>query len=151
MIAPLRRGHRVAWPLLAMLLPTLYAASLAARPQWPDDDLDDPGRLPGNGYNAQDGVAEIAEAALSLRQRTNRLDVEPLDGPTVPDALLYWSPRIPPPESRDVPEDAVFLGAIGGRERTVDLPESTSGALVLYSGAHRRVVAAIPLPLPEKD
>ena len=108
-------------------------------------------RPPGTGYSAQNGVAEIAEAALSLRQRTSWLHVEPLDGPTVPDPLLYWSPRIPPPESRDVPEDAVFLGAVGGRERKLDLPESTSGALVLYSGAHRRVVAAIPLPLPEED
>ena len=31
MIAPLRRAHRIAWALLALLLPLLLAASLSVR------------------------------------------------------------------------------------------------------------------------
>lgn len=35
MIAPLRRGHRVAWFLLAILLPLLVILALAARREQP--------------------------------------------------------------------------------------------------------------------
>ena len=148
MIAPLRARHRATWLVLALAIPSLFVASIAVRPEWPEDDVDDPRRLPGNGYRVLGGSATIAEAALSVRVESNELVIEQLDGPTVPDPLLYWTSTVPA-AGDGLPDDAIFLGAVGGRPRRVEPPDVASGALVLYSGAHGRRVAALPLPLED--
>ncbi len=89
-------------------------------------------------------IVAMGEAGTGVRLRS--------DSPVpAPDLLLYWTPDAVILE--DLPLGAHLLGSVGrlGPE-PLPLPApalAADGSLLLYSGAHRRVVARAALQAPE--
>jgi len=126
MTRPLRRAHRFVWMALGGTLPLLIVAGLALRPpQAPEERVVDriTLRLP-------DGTEMVAES-------------RELWGAAVdaPDPLVYWSER-----PGQTVSEARFVGSLPlGRRVGLTLPAS-GGYLLLYSLAHREVLARAPAP-----
>ena len=126
MTRPLRRAHRYVWIALGGILPALVAAGLALRPpQAPEERLADriTLRLP-NGTEMVADTRELWGSAVDA-----------------PDPLVYWSQT--PAKSLD---GAKPVGSLArGRRSALALP-AKGGYLVLYSLAHREVLASAPAP-----
>jgi len=122
MIQPLRRNHRWVMTGLALVLPVLFLAGLAARSPVPPDRW----RLPGAGE-------PDPQVAGLLRPYQNLL---------APDLIMYWSAS-PAPDGV-LPADAKLLGSPQGLQAPSRLAVS-SGYLLLYSLAHQQLVARIPI------
>jgi hypothetical protein len=126
MTRPLRRAHRYSWLTLGAVLPTLLAAGLVFRPpQAPEDRVTD-------------------RIALVLPNGTEIVaDSHDLWGSAVeaPDLLVYWS---------ETPANSLAgakpIGSLAhGRRSALELP-AKGGYLLLYSLAHREVLASAPVP-----
>lgn len=152
MIRPLRRRHRFMLTALAVIIPTLYVAALAARrPAARMDAL--PIRL-----NAHPGAVESRREQLPLQTATNiqlvllttagqrwiELRVgEPLSHP---DVLVYWS-ALGATTSETIPEEAVLLGVLSDlRDSSFEIPHDDRGELLLYSLPHEQIIARASLP-----
>lgn len=125
MTRPLRRAHRYAWIALGGILPAL-AAGLALRPpQAPEERLVD--RITLMLPNGTEIVADIRELWGSAVD--------------APDPLVYWSET--PAKSL---AGAKPIGSLAhGRRSELALP-AKGGYLLLYSLAHREVLASAPAP-----
>jgi hypothetical protein len=143
MIQPLRTVHRRAFIALAVVLPTVMLAGLAARHPM---------------LRAEAHAAQVSPSRVLLRsekslwqkhaiqtkfyrdsQNRERIDVvlDPKTQLNEPDLLLYWTEN----EAGDsLPEDARFLGKFS-TSTTFSLPSNAgeSGHLILYSLAHQEV------------
>lgn len=126
MTRPLRRAHRSIWLALAAVLPTLLAAGLAFRPpQVTDERVMD--RITLRLPNGTEMVADSRELWGSA-----------IDAP---DPLVYWSETAA--KSLD---GAQLAGSLHqGRRAVLPVPAS-GGYLLLYSLAHREVLASAPTP-----
>ncbi len=126
MTRPLRRAHRFTWLALAVALPSLFAAGLALRPaQVADERIVD--RITLRLPNGTEMVADSRE----------------LWGNAVaaPDPLVYWSESGGKSLNR-----AQLAGSLQqGRRSAIPVP-SSGGYLLLYSLAHREVLASAPNP-----
>jgi len=125
MIQPLRRAHRYAWLALGIVLPALLIAGLAARPpQTLEERVMD--RMTLRLPNGTEMVADSRE----------------LWGKAVdaPDPLIYWT-RTPAAFS-----GAQLVGSLQRGRRTVLALPGSGGYLILYSLAHREVLASAPAP-----
>ena len=151
MIAPLRSLHRWAFVAIALVVPALFAASWHAkqlRPQVP--------RLPWRVDAAAPLPVQARRIATNLPVRVavtqNELtrpvlEVETFDPLAVADPLIYWTSEPKIADRTELPADSVLLGAVpaAGRKTFRLPPMATRGSILFYSGAHRRVVDAIPL------
>ena len=134
MTRPLRRAHRSIWLALAAALPTLLAAGLAFRPpQAADERVMD--RITLRLPNGTEMVADSRELWGSAVD--------------APDPLIYWVADAGGGAGRGPggpPHDVQFVGALArGRQAVLALPAS-GGYLLLYSLAHREVLASAPTP-----
>jgi hypothetical protein len=134
MTRPLRRAHQSIWLALAVALPTLMAASLALRPfQATDERIAD--RIT---FRLPNGTEMIADS--------RDLWGSPVDEP---DPLIYWAAEAGGGAGRGPegpPRGARLVGALArGRQAALVLPAS-GGYLLLYSLAHREVLASAPAP-----
>jgi hypothetical protein len=126
MIAPLRRTHRRTFALLAVALPLVFAAGLAARRPPPAGSP-----LALEGATSRNGAFVLRVSSdLHIRAEPRALH---------PDPLLYWSETAPADE---LPAGAQLLGPLTARAR-YRLP-TASGYVILYSGGHGRVVDFAP-------
>jgi hypothetical protein len=126
MTFPLRRAHRYVWFALGPVLPGLLAAALVLRP-YPAPEEQAADRITFRLPNGAEVVADARE----------------LWGKAVdaPDPLVYWSAT-----ANASPETARLLAPLGRARRAVlDLP-GADGYLILYSLAHREVIASAPAP-----
>ena len=151
MIAPLRRRHRLMTTLLAIAVPVLYIAALAARTGQPVA-----GELPAalTASVPAEVVADLGDffegPAIGLRLRGDGarwwLELAPRAPVVRPETLVYWTPSAP---GSRLPDDAFLLGALGSRTRTFPVPDGAlgrAGWLVLYSLGHQELFAAAELP-----
>lgn len=150
MIQHLRRRHRQAFTVLALVLPAFFLAVLAARKPLPA-----PTRLPA--AMAVDvmpvGTPRWTETVDGLcfevyDDSPARLVVRVLRDPAIPDPLLYWSNAA---FSENVPGDgAVLLGGLSSEGASVlRLPEAAGqgkGVICLYSPIRGQVLMQLTLP-----
>ena len=155
MIRKLRRRHRRMIAVLCVVAPAIFVAGLAARRSAPVTPVPlaiaDPGpplthlirALPHLFSSPPIDGRLLADTAPPTRAG---IELLPMDDPREPDLLVYWSRD--PADSN--PVDAQLIGSMDGRRRRVFvLPDDAldhGGALLLYSLAHQKLVAAAPLP-----
>lgn len=139
MISPLRRAHRVMWPIVGVVTATLFVVALRARPEWPVD---------AGSTSAEPADVELAGQSLGLSVRDGEVIAVDREGPHAPDRLLYWSADV---GAEALPAGGRLLGPVGGPARRYALPAGETGALYLYSLAHGELLASIPLPLAEEN
>jgi hypothetical protein len=124
MIRPLRRAHRAVVTTLAVLLPVLVVAGLAARREVPAS-------MESMRLSPRPATREEETPGVIVRweKRLERLPA--------PDVLVYWSRE--PVAGSELPRDAVLLGRfVPG---VLPRPASRSaGYLILYSLARREVL-----------
>jgi hypothetical protein len=126
MTRPLRRAHRSIWLALAVVLPSLLAAGLALRPaQVADERIMD--RITLRLPNGTEMVADSRELW------GNAVDA--------PDPLIYWAET----GTQSIAEAQLAGGLQQGRRAAIPVP-SSGGYLLLYSLAHREVLASAPTP-----
>ena len=126
MTRPLRRAHQSIWLALAAILPALLAAGLALRPpQGMDERVVD--RITLRLPNGTEMVADSRELWGSAVE--------------MPDPLVYWSKTA----AKSLAEARLVGSLQQGRRAALPLPVS-SGYLLLYSLAHREVLASAPTP-----
>ncbi|MCW5967479.1 MAG: hypothetical protein KIT57_03130 [Blastocatellales bacterium] len=145
MISSLRRHHRQAFLVLAVVLPLIFAAGLLVRRSAPVAEAP-PVKLPT--ASDRSGLVAWDEAGLRLGSGADYLDVVPTGAAGFPDILLYWSPGSP---EADTPgSHAILLGPIDGvRAQRFPLPDFArefDGYLIVWSLAHRRAVAVRAWP-----
>jgi len=154
-IRPLRIAHRRVWPALALGLPALVLAALAARRPIPVEFDAIPFGAPAGRlvyavegrradgvpfraslYRATDGAAQ----ALALSIPGEALD-------ELPEVLAYWMLG----DGADPIASGVLLGPVRGDEllRLPDQASRTPGVLVLYDLARGAVVATVGLTAPD--
>ncbi len=160
MIQPLRRRHRWMMVTITIILPVVFIAGLAVRKPIPAT-----GNVPSASMTPlaisfphllfeKSGLwtgLNIMTRVYADQQPAERLVVElhPQDYLKIPDLLVYWHPR-PTIQKDKLPNDAYLLGALAGTQKLrFILPEpamTQDGALILYSLAHQKIIAAITLP-----
>jgi hypothetical protein len=173
-IRPLRRRHRQVWGALAVVLPAVYVAALAARPAPPRLDPLPPALVSG----VPEGAAELGVRDNLWRGAVLRTRLLALPGgglavelaasavPAVPTPLVYWSSGAEAASAGEtaerpgeapglcahegLPAEATLLGPLGfGGPTVLPLPEAArtgAGRLLLWSFGHGRVVAWAELP-----
>jgi hypothetical protein len=125
-IAPLRRRHRRTFAVLAVLLPTLFAAALLVREQTP----------------------RVAE--LPARRELGRTPL--LAQPVAPDPLLYWSAGSVA-AGDPLPGDARLLGALRSGDLLAGLAGTqlpAGGTRFVYSLVDQRISAVLPAASPTR-
>lgn len=162
MIYRLRTIHRRVWTALFFALPVLFAvvilarqprplivrlpAALTAAPARPETASETPER-------EWTGLWGELPITTRLYASSPKLELETATALGIPDLLLYWSPITTSNDS--LSDRAVLLGdwqGVGnGRYALPPEAASTSGQLVLYSLAHREVVARTEWPPPTPD
>lgn len=153
MTRELRDRHRRALSALAVALPLLFAAGIAARRPAPS------GELPGSASGLEPGptagaLVEIApgqRVALRLRRDRPRqsgylLEARAPDELLRPDLLVYWSPES---KGVELSARAWLLGRLrGARPASFRLPAPAAergGFVVFYSAAWGERLGAVAL------
>lgn len=145
MISSLRRRHRQIFLVFAVFLPAILISGLIARRSIRVVD-----EIPGRITPSADRSDLIAwnEAGLRLGSGADALDVVPMVATAAPDLLLYWCAR--QPDAGELDGAAVMLGPLDGvRGQRFSLPSpvrEADGYLIVWSQAHRRIIAARPWP-----
>ncbi len=161
MIRPLRRTHRIVSVALVLTLPAGLMLALRARVVWPlHEGPLMPVYVPETGVEERPGIwGELAietrvwsndTIALVIPSPDPLLELTPLEDLRRPDMLVYWSRATSPQRgASSPPADARLLGSLAGTQRSVyQLPHEArrhDGWLVLYSLAHREVIAIAQL------
>ncbi|MEP7272336.1 MAG: hypothetical protein ABI882_12600 [Acidobacteriota bacterium] len=150
MIYSLRKWHRRAMLTLAVVLPTLLILGLMARPSFPrvsklPDEPSQPG-IRAKLHNLPGAELRVFFEKISNGKESGLLYLAPAREITEPDVLVYWDEQ---GTSDGVPgENAVLLGSLKGSQvRRLIVPKSvpdSSGFLLLYSNAHRKVISVSP-------
>lgn len=138
MIQPLRIAHRRAFGVLAVTLPVVLFAGLAARHPRPTA-LPTAVPAPGALVKKAEGLWGKHEIGSEFYQDTQHTYVElwPARGLEEPDLLLYWAADNP---QNTLAADARLLGTFAPG-KFFALPETAgTGYLVLYSLGHQSVV-----------
>ncbi len=151
MIRSLRDRHRVVTTALAVILPIVFLAVLAARPV---------AREPLESAAADGTGLEPVGPAFSLLVEPRiegrllalpgdsvprALQVIPSRDPAIPDLLAYLAPAAG--DGGSLPPGAVLLGALrGSRVQVLPFADgAVGGVLVLYSQGWNRVLASVRL------
>lgn len=150
MIASLRRAHRRTSIVLAVALPALLVAAIASRPEWSDPEVV-PSEPDHQRFTAQyfeyfelDGV-RLRRAVTAAGDQFIAVQCE--DGLPFPDVLLYTTDQAVA-DGAALPDDAVLIGALHGRETDefAVADDSIRAHFVLYSLAHHAVVGSVTTP-----
>lgn len=148
MIAPLRRWHRRAFGALAIAVPAILVAAIAARPDAPVNAA-----LPSDSQSGQvRATRQLAwsrtdvDSDLSITAVGADISIEAGSLATEPNVLVYW---LEAGESEEPPAAGRLLGAVRGTGRQrIPLPADAAargGRLALYSLAHDEVIATATL------
>ncbi len=159
MILSRRQVHFYGFVGLGVILPIVFIAGLALRPNYDMQNTDGVTDLFAQaGFATGDegeaissdsfAVARVTIAAATLRLTDGSvvLDLTPKKSLRVADVLVYWDAGSEAPET--LGDEAVLLGNLAGdARRRFEIPaalEGQSGQLVFYSQAQAQVVAAAP-------
>ena len=128
MIQPLRRAHYRVIIGAAIVLPIILLLGLLARRPFPQEELQ---------------FQQLNDWHEAFKAR-----IMPFKKILAPDLLVYWSPVIP--AGQGLLLQARLLGSLHGSfARGVSLP--SDGYFLLFSLAHQKVVAAVPVDRKEKQ
>jgi hypothetical protein len=134
-IRELRLRHRV-WGVGALALgPLVLGAALLVRPTSTPP------------VTAPPGAPSLRVDALRLEfwPRKGSIAFRATSAPSVPDPLLYWAPVASGTDQ--IPSTAILLGTVAHTSVTVAQVSGDllrGGSLVLWDGAHQRIVAVAP-------
>lgn len=144
MIRALRQRHARIIGILAVVVPLLFLMALAARPNWPTQQVS--GTAPSSGGWTAFGSEDSVRALIESKGVRDWLHLARDETLARPDVLVYWAEEAPAKDA-PFPIDAVLLGPLGDTGTvTFDLPaRSTAGTLLLYSLGHREIVAMQPI------
>jgi hypothetical protein len=159
MILSRRQVHFYGFVGLGVLLPIVFIAGLALRPDYDMQSTDAATDLFAQAGFAtgDDGeaiasdnftVARVTIAAETLRLSDGSvvLDLTPKQTLRVADVLVYWDVGSETPEA--LGEEAVLLGTLAGdARRRFEIPtelQGQNGQLVFYSQGQTQVVTAVP-------
>ncbi|MDA0265408.1 MAG: hypothetical protein O2890_09195 [Cyanobacteria bacterium] len=159
MILSRRQVHFYSFVGLGIILPIVFIAGLALRPNYDMQATDAATDLFAQAGFAtgEDGeaissdsftVARVPIAAETLRLTDGSvvLDLTPKKSLPVVDVLVYWDAGSEAPEA--LGDEAVLLGNLAGdARRRFEIPaelQGQSGQLVFYSQAQSQVVTAAP-------
>jgi hypothetical protein len=126
MTRPLRRAHRSIWLALAVVLPSLLAAGLALRPA----EVGDERMMDRITLRLPNGTEMVSD---SRELWGNAVDA--------PDPLIYWAET----GTQSIAKAQLAGSLQQGRRSAIPVP-SSGGYLLLYSLAHREVLASAPTP-----
>ena len=131
MIQPLRRYHRRAFLVLAVVLPVVFVAGLAARRNTPPPKIEAMllAASSGNGKKFKYPIMVWSDPPKARLIATRPF--------VVPDALVYWSKQSP--QENSLPAGAVFLGRLDPA-LTYQIPGPAPGYFVIYSPAQQAVL-----------
>lgn len=158
MIQPLRQRHYQLMRIMAVGLPLLFLAGLAARhaplpqqvpallineiPAFPKMLLERDNLWPGQSIMTRVSADRIPPQRLVI-------ELQPRRDLIAPDVLVYWC-EASVPVTKQLPETAHLLGGLSGKHlRRFALPPaalSADGKMMLYSLAHQQIVATAILP-----
>jgi hypothetical protein len=159
MILSRRQVHFYGFVGLGVLLPIVFIAGLALRPNYDLQSTDETTDLFAQaGFATGDGgeaiasdsftVARVTIAAETLRLTDGSvvLDLTPKQSLPAADVLVYWDAGSEAPEA--LGEEAVLLGNLAGdAHRRFEIPaalQGQSGQLVFYSQGQAQVMTAAP-------
>lgn len=158
MIRSLRRRHRVMTTAIAIILPLLFMAGIAARKAIPRMEIP-PALAPAeekfselifrksNFWPELDIAARVF--ADSIPPSRLAVELHPQRYLKIPDILVYWS-ETPASAGDKMPESAYLIGTLAGTEqRRFPLPPAaldSDGTLILYSLAQQKVIGIAALP-----
>ena len=144
MIRRLRQRHASVLFALAVVVPVIFVAALAVRPELPVMPSASP-PLQTESWTALDPGGSL-RGLIEVRGHNEWLHLVRDERLVAPDALVYWSSEVPGDDA-PFPPAAVLLGALGDTgSHTYALPaRDVTGNLLVYSLAHRSVIAAAPL------
>lgn len=154
MIQPLRTAHRRVFAVWAVLLPAIFLTGLGARHSRPG--------AAGEVLQLPSSATLVAKSDKLWKRHATRskfyrdarhpgglyVVLQPLQGVSEPDLLLYWSAD--EAQGDTLPVGAQLLGAFVAREAFALPPDAKPGShLILYSLAHQaRVDTATVETLP---
>lgn len=159
MILSLRQRHRLLMFSLAIILPVAFVAALFVRqpiPATPELPVNFP-PLSNESWRLVFEKDDLWPGLpISTRLYSNRqsdtlltLELQPRENLKTPDILVYCHPAFSA-SLNQLPERAQLLGTLAGMEkRWFMLPLAKSEqetAIMLYSLAHQKIIAAIKLP-----
>lgn len=162
MIRPLRQRHRIIISVIAVLLPIVFMAGIAARKTIPDMEIPAAIAQPQPDFPRlvfeKDGFWPALEVTVrvfadSIPPANLAVELQPQNYIKMPDILIYWSAS-QPASSEQLPETAYLVGTLSGLgKRRFLLPSSaieSDGTLILYSLARQEMIAAENLPILEE-
>jgi hypothetical protein len=143
MIQPLRTVHRRVTMALALVLPAVLVVGLMARRPATHAGANIKNSEAWQAIRQSDDLWTKHKIHSVFLQDTSdpsvvQVVLEPPEGLSVPDLLVYWSPELSSKD--DLPIHAVLLGPFEN-STPLHLQESNArGFLILYSIAHQSVV-----------
>jgi hypothetical protein len=160
MIQSLRRRHRWMMVAITILLPIAFIAGLAVRKPIPATENLPAASMTPSAMAFSHLLFEKTDLWPDLKITTRlytdqqpaehlAAELHPQDYLKIPDLLVYWYDQ-PSTQTDKLPDDAYLLGALTGIQKLrCILPEPATtqdGALILYSLAHQKIIAATLLP-----
>jgi hypothetical protein len=150
LIRPLRRVHRRVSIALALVLPAVLIAAVAARPDWgpPEADETEPDHVRFTQQHFEYFQLDGVRLRLAITAGDEQfVAVQCEDGLPFPDVLLYATDAAVE-DGAALPDDAVLIGALRGRETDefAVVPGSVRARYVLYSLAHHAIVGSVATP-----
>ncbi len=131
MIQPLRTYHRRTFLVLAVVLPVIFVAGLAARRKTPPPKTEAMLLATSSGNGKKFSYPILIWSDFP---KVRLVAIKPL---ALPDALVYWSNETP--ARSDLPAGSIFLGRMDPA-LTYQLPSAAPGFLVIYSPAQKAVL-----------
>lgn len=156
MIAKLRRNHRIAAVLLALLAPLIFVTGIKARRAMPVTSnfppllFVDNMRVYPDRLERDDLFGDLAVITRVFGTRKHIvLELEPVHDLNKPDLLVYWFAQ----EDQGQRDQYYLLGSLAGKQsRRYILPPlayEEDGFLALYSLGHDETIAEVLLPASE--
>jgi hypothetical protein len=154
MISSLRNRHRIMVASLAVIAPAVFVAGVLVRKPFP---VSDPSSIIRQKVDSNTTAVLLENKFLWKRRAKVARVIADKNTPSIsfielqaandlaePDALVYWS-LVQPSQDR-IPDNAKLLGKLSNnRVESLSLPEGI-GYLILYSLAHRKIVAIDQFP-----
>ncbi len=131
MIQPLRTYHRRTFLVLAIVLPVIFVAGLAARRKTPLPKMEAMFLMTSSGSGKKFSYPILVWSDFP---KVRLVAIKPL---ALPDALVYWSNQAP--GRSDLPVDSIFLGRLDPA-LNYQISDPAPGFLVIYSPAQRAII-----------
>jgi len=149
MIQPLRNAHRSIFLLLGICLPILFVSAIASRHGNPEDsephleELTIARTLGEKPIRFGDHQVTLRLIRLDAYEEPRQYKFSHRGTFAAPELLVYWSAS---DAGSALPSEAALIGAFTeGKGFSLGADKVDKGFLLVYDGAHKRLLAAFPL------